>query len=119
MTEIPAYQGSCHCGRVRFELRAALDGIISCNCSHCARKGLLLTFVPAAAFTLLSGKDDLSEYRFNKHVIAHKFCNTCGVQPFAYGAMPDGSAIRAINVRCLEGVDLDALPVRQVDGRSL
>jgi hypothetical protein len=78
-----------------------------------------LTFIPASQFTLRTGKDSLTEYRFNKHAIAHQFCNTCGTQAFAYGAMPDGAPICAVNVRCLEGVDIEALPVQRVDGKSL
>lgn len=26
------YQGSCHCGRVAFELQAQVDTVIDCNC---------------------------------------------------------------------------------------
>ena len=32
-----------------------------------------------------SGLDDLVDYRFNKHVIHHVFCRTCGVESFARG----------------------------------
>jgi len=112
------YSGSCHCGHVQFEVTATLDSVMSCNCSHCSRKGFLLTFVSADQFALLQGEDQLSEYRFNKHAIAHQFCSTCGTQPFAYGAMPDGTPTRAVNVRCLAGVDLDTLDVKKVDGKS-
>jgi hypothetical protein len=34
------------------------------------------------------------------------------------GVGPDGKAVAAINVRCLEGVDLDALEVTHYDGRN-
>lgn len=112
------YSGSCHCGNVQFDVTADINSVLSCNCSHCSRKGFLLTFAPADQFTLKSGEDQLSEYRFNKHLIAHKFCRNCGTQPFAYGAMPDGSPVRAVNVRCLEGIDLDSLEVQHVDGKS-
>lgn len=33
--------------------------------------------------------------------------------------MPDGTAMAAINVRCLEDVDPEGLPVKHYDGRSL
>jgi hypothetical protein len=87
-----------------------------CNCSHCSRKGLVLTFVPAAQFTLESGADTLESYEFHKHRIEHQFCKTCGTQPFAASAMPDGTAMRAINLRCVPSVDIDTLAFRQVDG---
>lgn len=118
MTDLSTYSGSCHCGQVSFEIRAVIGSVISCNCSHCSRKGLLLTFVPADEFTLLTGEASLSEYRFNKHVIAHKFCSTCGAQPFSCGALPDGSAVYAVNLRCVSNLDLSTLPVQQVDGKS-
>ncbi len=33
--------------------------------------------------------------------------------------MPDGTAMVAVNVRCLDDVDLDALKITQIDGRSM
>lgn len=35
------YQGSCHCGRVAFELDATLGYVMECNCSLCRRVGAL------------------------------------------------------------------------------
>ena len=64
------------------------------------------------------GEDSLTEYLFNRHVIRHQFCRTCGIEPFAYGAMPDGTPMVAINVNCLDGVDPRALPATRFDGRS-
>ncbi len=114
-----SYQGSCHCGAVTFTVAAEPPAdAISCNCSHCRRKGLLLTFVPAAAFTLTSGEEALSEHLFNRHKIRHRFCSACGVQPFAEGETPDGAAIRAVNLRAVPAVDLDALTLNRVDGAS-
>lgn len=113
-----AYEGSCHCGAVTFRVDADLPGeAMSCNCSHCRRKGFLLTFVPAAQFTLLSGADRLTDYLFHKHAITHQFCKTCGAQPFAVGKSPDGT-MQAINLRCVPDVNLDALAIQKVDGAS-
>ena len=120
MADVRTCQGGCHCGAVAYEAEVDLSApVMECNCSHCAKKGFLLTFIPADAFTLKTDRSALSEYRFNKKHIAHLFCATCGVQSFAEGAMPDGSEVRAINVRCLDGVDLGALTVTPVDGKSL
>ncbi|WP_423142236.1 GFA family protein [Parablastomonas sp. CN1-191] len=114
-----AYSGSCHCSAVTFSVAADLPGeAISCNCSHCRRKGLLLTFVPKSAFALESGGDKLTEHTFYKHAIAHRFCSTCGVQSFAFGKGPDGSEVAAINLRAVPECDLDALELRKVDGAS-
>jgi hypothetical protein len=119
MSEAKSYTGSCHCGKVRYH--ATLDlgqPVLACNCSICGRSGSYLSFVPASEFHLDSGEDSLSDYLFNKHVIHHLFCKTCGIKSFARGRRPDGSEMVAINVRCLEGVDLTKLEVKQVDGRS-
>ena len=119
MADAKRYSGNCHCGRVRFEVTADLAKVMECNCSHCARKGLLLTFVVPEDFTLLSGEQELTEYLFNKEVIHHLFCRTCGVQSFARGKNPDGSPAVAINVRCLEGVEIKTLNPMPFDGRDL
>jgi len=114
-----SYDGSCHCGAVTFTVaQDPPTAAISCNCSHCSRKGLLLEFVPAEVFTLTSGEDALGEYRFNTHKIGHRTCKQCGVQPFAEGVGPNGAAIRAINLRAVPSIDLDALKLNKVDGAS-
>jgi hypothetical protein len=112
------YQGSCHCGTVKFEAEGEINGVIECNCSYCSRKGLLLAFVPRAQMTLLGGADKLTQYKFNQHRIDHQFCSVCGCQAFSYGADPAGNPMAAINVRCLGNVDLAALPRQAYDGRS-
>jgi len=114
-----AFHGSCHCGAVTFTVDAELPReAISCNCSHCRRKGFLLGFFPADKFTLESGADALREYKFNTHKIRHLFCSKCGTQAFAYGHNPDGSEVRAVNLRCVPEVDLAALTLHPYDGAS-
>ncbi|HEX7874596.1 MAG TPA: GFA family protein [Sphingobium sp.] len=114
-----AYEGSCHCGAVAFTVDADLPAeAVSCNCSHCRRKGFLLTFVPATQFTLTAGEGASTTYRFNAHKLAHVFCATCGVQSFSEGIGPDGTEMRAINLRAVPDCDLDALTVKKVDGAS-
>lgn len=110
--------GSCHCGAVRFTVEGEIDQVIECNCSHCSRKGLLLWFVPGAALSIEAGDEALATYTFNKHVIQHRFCATCGCQPFAVGRAGDGSETGAINVRCLEDIDLASLERVPVNGRE-
>ena len=78
-----AYEGSCHSGALVFQVtgEAPTEAMI-CNCSHCRRKGFLLSFVPADTFSLVKGEEALTDYFFNKHTIDHRFCSTCGCQPF-------------------------------------
>lgn len=119
MAELKTHKGGCHCGNVRFEARTDLASIISCNCSICSRVGYLLTFVPEPQFKLLSGEGAQSDYQFNNKRIHHLFCSTCGVRCFGHGQGPDGTTMYAVNVRALDDVDLEALEVRKVDGKSL
>ena len=113
------YTGGCHCGKVRFEVTMELKNLIECNCSHCAMQGSLLAFAPKADFTLLAGEDVLKEYRFNKKVIAHLFCENCGIEPISRGKGPDGSETVAVNTRCIDGIDLTTLTRIPYDGKSL
>ena len=113
------YKGSCHCGKVAFEVEGEIDGAVACNCSICQRKGSLLWFVSRSQMKLLTPEDQLSTYTFNKHQIKHRFCPTCGMHPFGEGTDPKGNAMAAINIRCLEDIDLKAVPVQEFDGRVI
>src|SRR5689334_12637823 len=112
------YRGACHCESVVYEVSADISTVISCNCSICSKKGHLLAFTGAEQFKLLKGENVLGEYRFNKKVIAHMFCKNCGVGTFGRGTGRDGKAMVALNVRCLDNVDLNTLTINQVDGKS-
>jgi len=91
---------------------------MACNCSLCQRKGSLLWFVPRAALKLTTPEDAARVYEFNKHVIRHRFCQTCGIHPYADGTDAKDNAMAAVNVRCLEGIELDKIKVTHFDGRS-
>ncbi|KQZ96038.1 aldehyde-activating protein [Mesorhizobium sp. Root157] len=112
------HQGGCHCGKVRFQVDVDLSSPITCNCSYCSKRGSMLAFTPAESFSLEKGDGDLTEYRFNTKTIAHLFCASCGMESFARATMPDGIRMVAVNVRCLDGVDADALTSQRFDGRS-
>jgi len=113
------YKGGCQCGAVSYEVDVDIDQSITCNCSRCKPLGVVLAFTPKDKFVLHSGEANLTEYRFNKKAIAHLFCKTCGIQSFAYGQMPDGTKIAAINVNALDGVDARALKPHHVDGKAM
>ncbi|MGE5451992.1 MAG: GFA family protein [Acidobacteriota bacterium] len=112
------YKASCHCGKVAFEFEGEIKEALSCNCSMCQRKGSLLWFAPRSELKLLTPEDAAATYTFNKHVIQHRFCPTCGIHPYGEGVDPQGQAMAAINIRCVEDIDLSAIPVRHVDGRA-
>lgn len=110
------YEGSCHCGRVRFRVTADLTGITDCNCSICTKKGFLHLIVPPEQFELLSGAEALETYRFNTGTAKHQFCRHCGIHPF-YVPRSDPDKID-VNLRCLDGVDLAGIEVHRFDGRN-
>jgi hypothetical protein len=77
------YQGYCHCKNIIFNVLATSHLVVwNCNCSICKMKKNYHFIVPSKNFELLSGKDELSEYKFNTKVARHLFCKNCGVQAF-------------------------------------
>jgi hypothetical protein len=112
------YQGSCHCGRVAFEVEGEIASAVSCNCSICSRQGALLWFASRDKMRLLTPEDAAGTYLFNKHVIRHRFCPSCGIPLYGEGTNPKGEATVAINLRAIQNLDLDAIPVHRYDGRS-
>ena len=112
------YKGSCHCGNVAFQVEGELASAMSCNCSICQRKGTLMWFVPREHLQLLTPDENASTYTFNKHAIKHRFCPKCGMHPYGEGVDAKGNSMAAINIRCIEGIELEKIAVTHFDGRS-
>lgn len=113
------YTGGCHCGKVRYEVTMDITSAISCNCSICSKRGWLLSFVPIPDFKLTAGEDELTDYLFNKQMIHHLFCSTCGTASFGKGSDGQGNDMIAINLRCLDRVDINSIPVTPYDGKNI
>jgi hypothetical protein len=112
------HRGGCHCGAVRYTVDIDLAApAITCNCSMCGRAGTMLSFVGAGQFQLDQGDGNLTDYQFGKQKVHHLFCKTCGVKSFARGEGPHGPMV-AVNVRCLDDVDLAQVPTTFYDGKS-
>ncbi len=109
-------KGSCHCGRIAFEVDGEIERVLACNCSICTKKAYLHWIVPREAFRLTTPEADLATYRFNTGKAKHHFCPECGCAPF-YIARSHPDKID-VNVRCLEGVDIDALETEAFDGKN-
>jgi len=110
------YRGSCHCGRIRLEADGELEAVSICNCSICHRTGYLHWTVPPDAFRLVAGEGEYATYEFGSRVAKHYFCRTCGISPFRVArSEPDRIDV---NVRCLEGVDVETLSVSRFDGQN-
>jgi hypothetical protein len=108
------YQGSCHCGRVTFELKAELGTVVDCNCSLCRRRGALWHGASESSLRIVTGEQDLVHYQFNTRTAQHYFCGHCGIHPFARPRLDPSKWV--VNVRCIDDVDLSSLPVRRFDG---
>jgi len=66
-----------------------------------------------------SGRDNMTSYTFGPERIAHTFCTVCGTSIGGKSTDPKFFADhRAVNVRTLKDVDVEALKLRKVDGRS-
>jgi hypothetical protein len=114
---VKTWQGSCHCGAVRFAIETDLPELTTCDCSICRRKNALMVKVHESRFTLLAGEASLSEYRFHTHPARHFFCSTCGIYPFHRKRVtPD---FVGVNVFCLEGFDPAGIPVRATVGAAM
>jgi hypothetical protein len=114
---MPTYHGSCHCGRVRFEVDARPTRLSQCNCSLCTKKGAL--YVPTVeidALRIVAGENELTAYQFNTKTATHYFCKHCGIHAF-HRPRTDPKRWSA-NARCLTDIDIESLPITQFDGQN-
>lgn len=111
------YQGSCHCGAIRFEIRTDFPELTTCDCSICRRKNALMVKVHESQFTLLSGAEALSEYQFHTNTARHFFCKVCGIYPFHRKRVTPENL--GINVFCLDDFDPAGIPVRRTVGAGM
>ncbi len=112
------YNGGCHCGAVRFNVDMTIEKVMECNCSICSKRAHLLSFAPASHFTLEKGENAQTDYQFGKKTLHHMFCKTCGIGSYSTGTAPDGTKTVAVNVRCLDNVDVKHFEVIFYDGKS-
>ena len=107
------YEGSCHCGAIRFRVETDERDVLDCNCTICTKKGFLHLIVAEAALVVLAGTP--ATYTFGTHTAKHHFCATCGVHPYYRPrSHPDSWDV---NARCLD-VPLTHWNVRPFDGKN-
>jgi hypothetical protein len=99
-----------------------------CNCSICVRKGVVMSaeYHRPEDFEEIVGTEFLTIYRFGDGDMDHCFCRTCGISPYSVvRSVPptyDGPAkpgYRRVNLGCLDDLDVFALSIEIIDGRSL
>lgn len=117
MTDKVTHTGGCHCGAVRYEVKApAHIEATNCNCSICRMTGVLHLFVTREEFTLLKGEEALTNYQFNTRTAKHLFCSHCGVKSFYVPrSHPDGYSV---NVHCLKPDTITDITVQDFDGSA-
>lgn len=73
------HKGGCHCGAVRFAVKAELGEIIYCHCDQCRRQTghyLAATSAPQKKLSL-TGEDNLSWFQ-SSATARRGFCRICG-----------------------------------------
>lgn len=118
-TTTTTHAGSCHCGRVRFQVRLAAPPVGSrCNCTICTKTAMTGTVATPDAFDLLAGEEHLSGYEWGGKISRRFFCKHCGVQCFGRGHLAElGGDYVSVNVNALDDIDPATISAIYWDGR--
>lgn len=108
------FEGSCHCGTVKFRVRLAegLKTARRCDCSYCRMRGAVVVTASLENFDLLAGEEALNLYQFNTHTAKHYFCSRCGI--YTHHQRRSDPRQLGVNASCLDGVspfDFGEIPV--------
>ncbi|KAG7130569.1 Centromere protein V like [Verticillium longisporum] len=126
------YTGSCHCGAVQVALASKPldesfpDGIGECNCSICERNAYIWAWPMREQVVLFGDEKNISRYEFGKKNMGKMFCRICSVHMTNFAAekseeelaamsgeerayFEGGKARHPVNLRVIDGLDLDAL----------
>ncbi|NVJ69413.1 MAG: GFA family protein, partial [Alphaproteobacteria bacterium] len=116
MTNV-THKGGCHCGAVAFEMDAPAQlEAKRCNCSICRMTGFIHVFATKDEFRIVSGEDNLTDYRFNTGTAQHLFCKTCGVKSFYVPrSHPDGWSV---NLNCIDTATIESVDIGDFDGAN-
>ncbi len=118
-------KGSCHCGATRFEVSEAPATVTRCTCSFCSKRGGMWAYYKPAQFRLLTSRDVVATYSWRSKTAGHHFCPTCGCGTFSEapdystGVADFDNPIVTVNARLFDDFDLNAVPVKVVDGKNL
>ena len=111
------HTGGCHCGRVRFEVEGTIERISDCNCSICSKAAYLHWRIGPEQLRLITPWENLTNYKWGTGRASHYFCKHCGVAVLRH---PRGAPEKfSVNARCIDGIDLAAIKLDHIDGKSL
>ena len=115
--KMATHKGSCHCGKVSFEVTAPTDITVArCNCSMCSLTGFIHFIIDKENFNLISGEDDITTYTFNSHIAQHKFCKHCGIKSFYIPrSHPDGISV---SLNALNQDTVTSIEYKEFDGAN-
>ncbi len=113
------FEGSCHCGTVRFHVRLT-DGLNTarrCSCSYCRMRGAVAVSAQLEDFQITDGAEALTLYQFHTRTAKHYFCSKCGV--YTHHQRRSNPSQFGINASCLAGISpFDFAEVPVIDGVS-
>ena len=115
--------GSCHCGAQRFTAPAP-ESVTHCNCSTCTKRGTLAAYYAPGEVELALTLESLAAYQWGDRMMTFHHCTTCGCAVFADSdtwTTDEGEERPAritLNARLFDDLDLETVPVREVDGRN-
>jgi hypothetical protein len=111
------HTGACHCGGVRFKVRApAVLNAVRCSCSICDMTNFLSLIVPVADFQLVAGEELLTRYQSDTRTAEHCFCQKCGLKVF-YRPRQRPERI-SVNVRSLDRPTIAGIDVTDFDEQN-
>ncbi|KAL7422435.1 hypothetical protein Q5752_003083 [Cryptotrichosporon argae] len=123
---LETHVGTCHCQRIKFTVRIpplADSPGAACDCSHCARRGLVWAMADAADFALERGRGELRTYAFGNKNFQHLSCATCGTHiagAKSADTFPDAASGKIMfNVRALRDIDVHDVPRKPYSGAAL
>lgn len=120
-------KGSCHCGAIQFTVANRPDTVSRCTCSFCSKRGVLWAYYENESdFVLTTARDRVSTYQWGSYTIEHHHRAICGCGTWSRSPVWDLATKTAVpgkfkfqvNAWLLDGFELDAQPVKVIDGKN-
>ncbi|CAH0539555.1 GFA family protein [Vibrio marisflavi] len=108
---------TCHCGRVRLDLKVLPKEVGECNCSICRRYAALWAYFSPEQVQITL-KENTAFYCWGDKEVEFHRCNLCGCLTHYVTTDKCSEDIFAVNMRMAESEILSTTPVRKIDGTS-